>query len=178
MQAPGPSAALMCLLLLAAASPACLQSELDPRCPAGDDPALALGSFGREALALDEFETIPVWTPIQGGLVAGLNVLATEVARDAERVTVRLSDPQTGKPLAVYQSEAATFQCKDEDLRLWDRVMVSFQGDATFDPSDWDGEEVDIEVLVWFPNLPGWPLTFVELQTDALLEDRLPDAHE
>lgn len=152
----------------------CHQPGLDPRCPEGPEPEVQLGVFGREALVLGEGDTIPVWTPLQGGLVAGLNLLASDVARDADRLNLRIEDAVGGKLLASYQATAANFLCVDEDLRLWDRGMVLFIDSAASLPEDVDGRQVIIDVDLRFPAPTGWPSTVIDYRVPAVLEDRPP----
>lgn len=149
--------------------------ELDPRCPVGDYPELQVGVFGEFPLALTSEDVLPVWVPVQGGLVVGLNLLALDVPRDVESLQILLTDPSTNKIVGRYQVGAANFICQGEGLRMWSQVMVPILPAIATSPEELEGLRVHLSAQAFFPY--GFLMEPVEARGEGsfLLKDELPE---
>ena len=137
---------LAALLVLGACLP-----DLDPACPVGEFPELGVSEFGEELRPLTEDHSIPVWIPVQGGLVVGLNLTARDVPRDVQGLSVVLHDLETNKTLGRYQVSAANFICQGAGTRMWSHVMIAVPPEVATQPSELDGRRVRLSAEALFP---------------------------
>ena len=140
---------LLCLSLLLLLG-ACLP-DLDPACPVGESPALGVSEFGDELRTLNEGRSLPVWSPVQGGLVVGVNLTARGVPRDVQGGSGVLQDMNTSKTLGRYQVSAANFICQAQGTRMWSHVMIAVPPDVATQPSELDGRRVRLNAEALFP---------------------------
>lgn len=172
---------LLPALLLAASLSGCLpESSGDPSssepCAAEGNAEIFLGEFGGDVSILDPGAALPTWVPLQGGVVVGLNLVATGVPRDSNPASITILDAETQQTLGELQSDAAFFKCREDlDLRIWDRIMIPLETGSTFDAQVFDEREVEVHVSAGFPNLDGDDAIFLRDSFHMMLENRAPD---
>lgn len=143
-------------------------------CQTRGTPGLELAEFGRELIPRDAGDSLPVWVPLQGGVVVGLNVLATGTPRDANPARIEIFESGSDEILGSLASDAAFFFCQEEaNVRMWDRIMVPLETDE-FDAELFDGREIEIHVTAGFANPEQDPI-WVDDVFPMVLEAREPD---
>jgi hypothetical protein len=156
-------------------------AEAEPSAPSMDcsndaSAGLLLGAFGNSAQPLPSDAHLQTWVPLQGGVVVGLDLLATGVPSGANKLAITISRSDGSEQLGFLSYRAAHFLCSEGGYLTWRRGMIPIESPSVHDAQELDGQAVLVDVEARFP-LPDGDATELTLHQLVTLDEGAPSSY-